>query len=77
MVNTRRYLTEGSFACIVGLVGGLILLVINLTQTDIHWHVSLAFPSEYFLDVLLPPIIFYQGFSVHKNRLFSNTGSFY
>ena len=62
-----KWLTEGSFACLVGLVGGLVLLLINVFG-DEDYSISLAFDSEAFFDVLLPPIIFYQGYSMHKHR---------
>lgn len=71
VANRTRYLTEGSFACLIGLLGGMILLLVNATKEK-DYSISLAFPSENFFDVLLPPIIFYQGFSMHKNRFFKN-----
>ena len=66
------FLTEGSFATLVGLIGGLILLLVNIFSNE-DYSISLAFPNEVFFDVLLPPIIFWQGFSVQKSRFFKNS----
>lgn len=74
VTSKTKYLTEGSFACLLGMMGGLVLLCINLVSGGEEMRVTMAFPAEYFFDVLLPPIIFYQGFSVQKGRLFKNTG---
>ena len=61
--SRTKYLTEGSFGCLVGLLGGIILLIVNVFG-DEDYSIDLAFPNEMFFDVLLPPIIFYQGYSM-------------
>ena len=65
------WLTEGSFATLVGLAGGFAFLVVNWFSHSEH-TISLAFPNAVFFDILLPPIIFYQGWSMHKQRFFKN-----
>ena len=50
-VNQRyRYLTESSFACLVGLAGGLLLLLANVARSDEAWRLSLSFSPELFFD---------------------------
>ena len=71
VTSRSPFLTEGSYATLVGLVGGLVLLLFNLFS-NADYTISLAFPNDVFFDVLLPPIILYQGFSMHKRRFFKN-----
>ncbi|QDZ24468.1 sodium/hydrogen exchanger [Chloropicon primus] len=73
---TRRlwFLTEGSFATLVGLVGGVGFLLVSVFGKKEFRSLKIMFDSEVFLDILLPPIIFQQGFSMHKQRFFKQMG---
>lgn len=71
-----RFLTEGSLALIWGLVaGGGFFFYFE------HWrgqHIPqtlVAFNYDIYMELLLPPIIFYAGFSIKKKDFFANFGA--
>ncbi|EPS63714.1 sodium/hydrogen exchanger, partial [Genlisea aurea] len=74
VLRRRRfyYLPEASASLLIGLVVGMLANVSN-TETSIRsWF---NFHEEFFLLFLLPPIIFQSGFSLQPKPFFSNFGA--
>ena len=76
MVSFNAYLrtkrTRSGLICLVGILIGLILRELD----DVREFI--AFSPEVFFTILLPPIIFYAGYSLHKEHgsfFFSNIGT--
>lgn len=61
-----RYLTEGSTACLLGLLMGVGLLVFHRYIRAGITRDLLVFNSATFFTYLLPPVIFHCGISVKK-----------
>ncbi|KAJ9525879.1 hypothetical protein QJQ45_009245 [Haematococcus lacustris] len=71
----RIHLSEGSAACGLGLVCGLLLLATRhyFVQQAVVTHL-LAFSADSFFTFLLPPVIFYAGLSLEKKMFFAYLG---
>jgi len=69
------FLTEGSLALLCGLfAGGGLFLYFERQGTHIPAELA-AFNYDIYMSLLLPPIIFYAGFSIKKKHFFSNIGT--
>ena len=67
------FITEGSLALIWGLLAGGAFYVYYEDFMGIHIPTTLvAFNYDIFMCLLLPPIIFYAGFSIKKKDFFAN-----
>ncbi|KAH7332255.1 hypothetical protein KP509_20G078500 [Ceratopteris richardii] len=66
------YLQEASASLLIGLIVGGIANISNKEESFRKWF---NFREEFFLLFLLPPIIFYSGFSLHPKPFFSNFGA--
>ncbi|MEW5304711.1 MAG: hypothetical protein WDW36_007303 [Sanguina aurantia] len=75
LASRCHYVTEGSLACGLGLVAGLLLLSFRGWLSRGLVADLLAFNSASFFTYLLPPVIFYAGLSVEKRLLFANLPS--
>ena len=70
------FITQGSLALMVGLVSGSILYMYFVVYKESSIPSALvAFQYEVYMDLFLPPIIFYAGFSIKKKAFFSNFGA--
>ena len=70
------WITQGSLALFIGLVGGGISWIVY--EGFLHQHVPqalVAFNYEIYMDLLLPIIIYQMGFSTKKHSMFSNLGA--
>ena len=67
----KRWLTEASVACLLGLFAGNAVLVYYRRTSKVP-ETALTFDDDLFFDICLPPIIFQAGFSVRKRRFFRN-----
>ena len=70
--SIKAVLPESAAVCLCGVVIGLILREVDALREFI------VFDPEVFFTVLLPPIIFYAGYSLHKEHgsfFFSNIGT--
>ena len=69
------FLTEGSLALLCGLfAGGGFFFYFERKGTHIPAELA-AFNYDIYMSLLLPPIIFYAGFSIKKKHFFSNIGA--
>ncbi|KAI5062725.1 hypothetical protein GOP47_0023264 [Adiantum capillus-veneris] len=66
------YLHEASASLLIGLIVGGIANISNTEESFRKWF---NFRDEFFFLFLLPPIIFYSGFSLHPKPFFSNFGA--
>ncbi|MCO5547767.1 hypothetical protein L7F22_001219 [Adiantum nelumboides] len=66
------YLHEASASLLIGLIVGGIANISNTEENFKRWF---NFREEFFFLFLLPPIIFYSGFSLHPKPFFSNFGA--
>lgn len=66
------YLHEASASLLIGLIVGGIANISNTEESFRRWF---NFREEFFFLFLLPPIIFYSGFSLHPKPFFSNFGA--
>eukprot|EP00249_Psilotum_nudum_P022473 c28530_g1_i2 orf=145-2076(+) len=66
------YLHEASASLLIGLIVGGIANISNTEESFRRWF---NFHEEFFFLFLLPPIIFYSGFSLHPKPFFSNFGA--
>lgn len=66
------YLHEASASLLIGLIVGGIANISNTEESFRRWF---NFREEFFMLFLLPPIIFYSGFSLHPKPFFSNFGA--
>lgn len=66
------YLHEASASLLIGLIVGGIANISNKEENFRRWF---NFREEFFFLFLLPPIIFYSGFSLHPKPFFSNFGA--
>eukprot|EP00250_Pteridium_aquilinum_P014548 c22055_g1_i1 orf=447-2219(+) len=66
------YLHEAGASLLIGLIVGGIA---NLSNTEESFRRWFNFREEFFFLFLLPPIIFYSGFSLHPKPFFSNFGA--
>ncbi|KAK9825253.1 hypothetical protein WJX74_003416 [Apatococcus lobatus] len=69
---TSKYIGEGSVACGMGLLTGLIVIILQRYLSAESVHQLLTFNPADFFTYLLPPIIFYAGLSVKKKQFFRN-----
>eukprot|EP00890_Picochlorum_soloecismus_P003899 jgi/Picsp_1/450/NSC_00448-R1_sodium hydrogen len=71
-----KFITLGSLALIIGLIsGGLLYAYFQVFLGKAIPRTLVAFQYEVYMDLLLPPIIFYAGFSIKKKAFFSNFGA--
>lgn len=66
-----RWLHEAGATLLLGVGVGFVIWSANTTQKVTRW---LDFNEEVFFFLLLPPIIFESGFSLHTREFFSNFG---
>lgn len=66
-----RWLHEAGATLLLGIGVGFVIWSANTTQKVTRW---LDFNEEVFFFLLLPPIIFESGFSLHTREFFSNFG---
>lgn len=70
-----NFLTEGSLALLCGLfAGGGFFFYFERKGTHIPAEL-VEFNYDIYMSLLLPPIIFYAGFSIKKKHFFSNIGA--
>ncbi|KAK9909394.1 hypothetical protein WJX75_001559 [Coccomyxa subellipsoidea] len=72
IASRTKYLGEWSAACILGLLTGLVILIMQRYMSADVVHQLLTFNPADFFTYLLPPIIFYAGLSVKKKQFFRN-----
>jgi len=71
-----KFITLGSLSLIIGLIsGGLLHAYFEVFLGKAIPRTLVAFQYEVYMDLLLPPIIFYAGFSIKKKAFFSNFGA--
>ena len=66
-----RWISEGSMACLLGVVSGIALLIWDVFHANFV-HKSLSFSSATFFTYMLPPIIFYGGLAIKRKLFVSN-----
>ncbi|XP_078688149.1 sodium/hydrogen exchanger 8-like isoform X1 [Branchiostoma floridae x Branchiostoma belcheri] len=75
LIKTRfHYLPESVAIVFLGAVVGLIIKLMNKLELG-NWTREEAFHPTTFFLVMLPPIIFESGYSLHKGNFFQNMGS--
>ncbi|KAK9850077.1 hypothetical protein WJX84_003336 [Apatococcus fuscideae] len=72
LAASSKYIGEGSAACGMGLLTGLIVVISQRYLSAESVHQLLTFNPADFFTYLLPPIIFYAGLSVKKKQFFRN-----
>ena len=71
-----KFITLGSLSLLVGLFsGGLLYAYFEVFLGKTIPRTLVDFQYEVYMDLLLPPIIFYAGFSIKKKAFFSNFGA--
>ena len=76
VTKSVKWITQGSLALLMGLLGGGLSWVIY--ELVLHQHIPqalVAFKYEIYMDLLLPIIIYQMGFSTKKHCMFSNLGA--
>jgi hypothetical protein len=66
-----RWISEGSMACLLGVLSGIFLLIWDVFHSN-YVHKSLSFDSAAFFTYMLPPIIFYGGLAIKRTLFVSN-----
>lgn len=72
----KMFIPESALICFVGIIIGLI--VKDIDDKDNSLREQVTFDEEVFFSLLLPPIIFYAGYSLHKEHgsyFFKNIGT--
>lgn len=76
VTKSVKWITQGSLALFMGLVGGGLSWLIYEFILNQHIPQALvAFKYEIYMDLLLPIIIYQMGFSTKKHCMFSNLGA--
>jgi len=70
--SKHKYLQEAGLTTMIGMLAGIILRFINISSyiKKIEKHFG-----NLFMLLLLPPIIFESGYSLHKGPMFRNFGT--
>ena len=72
----KTFVPESALICFIGILIGLI--VKDVDDKDNKLRELVTFDEEVFFSLLLPPIIFYAGYSLHKEHgsyFFKNIGT--
>jgi sodium/hydrogen exchanger 8 len=70
-----RFLPESIAFLLIGFFVGLVLFIVKKINPEVELQYQERFDPNPFFLLLLPPIIFESGYSLHKGNFFKNIGS--